>query len=213
MTRAEPPIGDGGVTVGSFTYVHTQDRWVWSDAVAAMHGYAPGAVEPTTDLVLAHKHPDDRATVTELIDRVRAEGAVFSSRHRIVDVQGRTRVVVVIGERMVDDDGVAVGTRGFYVDITDSFDADVQRSVTRHVTAIEKTRSTIQQAVGMIRMAYGVSAERAFDVLKWRSQERNVKLRSIAERLVADVSATPLSADARARLDHFLLSADRDDGG
>ena len=26
-----------------------------------MHGYQPGAVHPTTELVLSHKHPDDKA--------------------------------------------------------------------------------------------------------------------------------------------------------
>ena len=32
--------------VGSFRYFRDEDRWEWSDAVAQMHGYAPGAVEP-----------------------------------------------------------------------------------------------------------------------------------------------------------------------
>ena len=62
----------------------------------------------------------------------------------------------------------------------------------------------------MIRMAYGVSEDRALDVLKWRSQETNVKLRTIADRLVGQVASAPLVADARARLDHILLNAHRD---
>lgn len=40
--------------VGSFRYVINDDRWEWSDAVARMHGYAPGSVTPTTELVLSH---------------------------------------------------------------------------------------------------------------------------------------------------------------
>jgi hypothetical protein len=32
-----------------------------------------------------------------------------------------------------------------------------------------------------------VEADAAFDVLKWRSQETNVKLRALAEQLLADV--------------------------
>ncbi len=30
---------DGAMSVGSFSYLRSDDRWVWSDAVAAMHGF------------------------------------------------------------------------------------------------------------------------------------------------------------------------------
>ena len=40
---------------------------------------------------------------------------------------------------------------------------------------------------------YGVSAERAFEVLAWRSKETNVKLRHIAEQFVREVSAFHVS--------------------
>ncbi|MDA2893577.1 PAS and ANTAR domain-containing protein [Mycolicibacterium sp. BiH015] len=206
----KPPVADGFATVGSFSFLHAEDRWVWSDAVAIMHGYTPGSVEPSTEIILSHKHPDDRSAVAALIDRVRHEGAAFSSRHRIVDVHGKVHMVVVVGDSVVDESGAVLGTSGFYVDITDGFEADVQKSVTRHVASIDEKRSTIQQAVGMIRMAYGVSEDRALDVLKWRSQETNVKLRTIADRLVSQVASAPLVADARTRLDQILLNAHRD---
>lgn len=212
MASERDPVGaDGTMRVGSFSYLRSEDRWVWSDAVAAIHGYAPGTVEPTTELVLSHKHPDDKATVAELIDRARREGAVFSGRHRIIDTHGKTHVVIVVGDSLTDDAGEVVGTTGFYVDVTDGFHADVQRSVNRHVTNIDENRATIQQAIGMIRMAYGLPADRAFDLLKWRSQETNVKLRHIADRLVSEVSSVPLSADSRARVDHILLTAHGDE--
>ena len=34
---------------------------------------------------------------------------------------------------------------------------------------------------------YGIGPAAAFDLLKWRSQEGNVKLRALAERVLADV--------------------------
>lgn len=43
--------------MGGFRYVARTDRWEWSDEVARMYGYQPGAVIPTTELVLAHQHP------------------------------------------------------------------------------------------------------------------------------------------------------------
>jgi hypothetical protein len=52
----------GWLLAGSFTYLAIEDRWEWSDEVAIMHGYRPGTVTPTTELVLSHKHPDDKPT-------------------------------------------------------------------------------------------------------------------------------------------------------
>ena len=60
--------------MGGFRYVTRDDHWEWSDEVAHMHGYEPGTVTPTTALVLAHKHPDDRPMVAELIEQVRRYG-------------------------------------------------------------------------------------------------------------------------------------------
>jgi hypothetical protein len=45
--------------VGRFRFFLDGQRWEWSDAVARMHGYEPGTVAPTTELLLGHKHPDD----------------------------------------------------------------------------------------------------------------------------------------------------------
>jgi PAS domain S-box-containing protein len=199
--------------VGSFSYLSEPDRWEWSDAVARMHGYEPGTVTPTTQLILSHKHPDDQPAVSEIIDQVLCHGAAFSSRHRIIDTAGNEHVVVVVGDRLLDAAERVIGTTGFYVDLTEHFTADVQRSVTEAVAAVEERRALIQQAIGMIRMAYGVSAERAFEVLKWRSQQTNVKLRVIAEHIVEQLVDHPPASEVRSHIDHVLLTAHERSGG
>ncbi|WP_369974854.1 PAS domain-containing protein [Nocardia sp. MDA0666] len=108
-------------------------RWEWSEEVYRMYGYAPGHIEPTTKLMLAHKHPDDRDDVARAIDRaarngeplVRSDTAavaswVFSSRHRFLDTAGRVHDAMVVSERVVDESGTPVGTTGFYIDLTDT---------------------------------------------------------------------------------------------
>lgn len=173
-----------------------------------MHGYKPGTVTPTTELILSHKHPDDKPTVAELIEQVRRNGVPFSSRHRIIDTAGRIHVVVVVGERSRDNEGEVIGTAGFYVDVTDEYNADVQRSLDEFVTTVSERRAVINQAIGMLMLGYGVPADRAFEILAWRSQETNVKLRDIAERLVEAVTAASLlPSGAASRLDHLLLTA------
>ena len=56
---------------------------------------------------------------------------------------------------------------------------------------------------------YGIGPDAAFDILKWRSQGANIKLRALAEQLVADVltlkhdKGAPLS---RATFDELFLT-------
>lgn len=203
MTVEQP--APGWPLAGSFKYHAREDRWEWSDEVAVMHGYEPGTVTPTTELVLAHKHPDDKPTVAQLIEQVRRLGIPFSSRHRIIDTAGKIHVVVVVGDRWKDDAGEVVGTTGFYIDVTEEFDADVRRSLDEVVAIIAVRRATINQAIGMLMLAHGLSADEAFEVLARRSQETNVKLRDLAAQFVKEVAATSrLGPGVATRLDDIL---------
>lgn len=75
--------------VGWFRLYFDDERWEWSPEVERMHGYEPGTVRPTTALVLSHKHPEDYEQVAATLDEVRRTHEPFSTRHRIIDVQGR----------------------------------------------------------------------------------------------------------------------------
>ncbi|PRC43837.1 antitermination regulator [Mycobacterium sp. ITM-2017-0098] len=190
--------------VGRFEYHYSSDAWTWSDAVARMHGYEPGEVTPTTELVLSHKHPDDLAQVRALL---RPASASFSSRHRIITTAGDTRNVVVVGEGVTNGDNRVVATRGFFVDITASVDAQVQETVTEELEVIVAHREVIDLAKGMLMVVYGLDADAAFAVLRWRSQELNMKLNLIAEALVNELPAILTVPDhLRAPVDHYLMT-------
>jgi PAS domain S-box-containing protein len=186
--------------VGRFRFFLDGHRWEWSDAVARMHGYKPGQVEPTTELLLQHKHPEDRDRVAAVLERV-TKGKPFSSRHRIIDTAGRTHCVVVAGDRMVDSAGALAGTSGFYIDVTDSLHSDI----TTVLTAVADARARIEQAKGVLMIAYGISPERAFDILVWRSQETNLKVREVADRFL-DAVASKASAETQSYVDQALLT-------
>jgi ANTAR domain/PAS fold len=190
--------------VGSFRYFHTEDRWEWSDAVAQMHGYPPGRVQPTTALVMSHKHPDDAAAVALLIEAAAGGGPPFSSRHRIIDTAGHTHTVLVVGEKLCVD-GAVIGSQGFYVDLSD-FDRD--NRVDAAIADFTAHRAEIEQAKGILMSVYNISADRAFDILVWRSQETNTKLRNLVRQLIRDFT-TDLESPAavRERADHLLLTA------
>jgi hypothetical protein len=194
--------------VGWFRFYFADERWEWSEQVQLMHGYEPGTVTPTTELVLSHKHPDDYQQVAATLDEMRRSHRTFSTRHRIIDTKGGVHSVVVIGDQLYDERGELVGTHGFYVDVTPS-DEFTEELVSAAVAEIAENRAAIEQAKGMIMLIYRVSADAAFELLKWRSQETNIKLRILAEQVLADFAglAYEETLPPRATFDHLLLTA------
>lgn len=195
------------LNVGAFRFWFVGQRWEWSDEVARMHGYEPGTVEPTTALLLSHKHPDDRAHVQELLDYALQSAESFSSRHRFLDTAGNLHDAIVVADRMLDESGAVVGTAGYYIDLTDTFDEAKQEVLDAALPDLFENRAAIEQAKGVLMYVYRVSADQAFRVLQWRSQETNVKLRSLAKQLLNEV--TTLTAPApvvQSQFDHLLLT-------
>ena len=205
---AQALAGGAPQRVGWFRFYFADERWEWSEQVQILHGYAPGSVTPTTELVLSHKHPDDRHQVAATLEEMRRTHRTFSTRHRIIDTRGVIHEVVVIGDQINDDSGRLIGTHGFYVDVTPS-DAMTKAIVTAALNDITENRASIEQAKGMLMLIYRVDANTAFELLRWRSQETNIKLRVLAEKLLHDY--TELAYDEvlppRATFDHLLLTA------
>ena len=193
---------------GWYRFYFDDERWEWSPEVARIHGYEPGTVTPTTRLVLSHKHPEDYEQVSATLDDIRRTLKPFSTRHRIITVQGATREVVVIGERMHDNAGQVIGTQGFYIDVTPTGETQAA-IITEAVAEIAENRAAIEQAKGILMLVYRIQSDAAFDMLKWRSQETNVKLRLLAEQLIADVRALEYdeTVPPRSTFDRLFLTA------
>ena len=170
--------------VGWYRFYFADARWEWSEEVEQIHGYQAGTVTPTTEVVLSHKHPDDYQHIAATLDDIRRTRKPFSTRHRIITVQGDVRDVVVLGERFHDKTGEIVGTQGFYLDVTPSA-KQRQESITEALAEIADHRAVIEQAKGVLMYVYGIGPDAAFDILKWRSQGANIKLRALAEQLVS----------------------------
>jgi PAS domain S-box-containing protein len=173
--------------VGWYRWFFGDERWEWSPEVEQIHGYQPGTVTPTTHLVLSHNHPDDCVEVAATLDDIRRRHTPFSMCHRITTVQGTTREVVVIGERLRDNTGEVIGAQGFYFDVTAAGEAREVVSITRGIAEIADDRALIEQAKGVLMYVYQVDADAAFEVLKWRSHETKFNLCALAEQLLADI--------------------------
>ena len=215
----EGSLGGDPQRVGWFRFYFDDDRWEWSPQVEKMHGYQPGSVAPSTQMGLAHKHPDDYRHIADTLELIRQSRQPFSSRHRIIDVQGRVHHVVVVGDLLREVDGTVTGTHGYYVDVTPS-EQERQDEVTAAVTVIAEARADIERTKGMLMLVYGMDEASAFDLLRSRSQETNVKLRLLAAQVATDFIALTVSEQLPPRpgydkllmTAHLRVHADRESG-
>ena len=199
--------GRQGNVMGSFRYAASGDTWQWSDGVYAIHGFHRGEVVPTTALLLSHAHAADRRRAGQLLRACLRDGQMFSLLYRVIDAAGQLRWTLIAGEGTLDGSGAVTGIRGYLIDVTESQDRARSREVASGLRKAMASRATIEQAKGALMLVYGLDAEAAFSLLSWQSQRSNIKLRDLAERLVAVVGGDAYaSAAIRQRLDEIVYS-------
>ncbi|MFD2795206.1 PAS and ANTAR domain-containing protein [Promicromonospora vindobonensis] len=193
--------------VGRYRYGVATHRWWWSDETFQIHGFEPGEVVPTTTLVLAHKHPDDRARVSQVLANAVVTGEPFSSVHRITDAQGRERTLTVVGEGRRDSRTKQVRElTGYFVDVTPAVKARAGAVANASIRASAATRAQIEQAKGIIAFVLGIDPEAAFERLRSTSNVTNVAVREVARRVVDMIATQQRSAaDVIAVLEPPLL--------
>ena len=191
--------------MGSYRYAAAEGSWQWSDGVYAIHGFRRGEVVPSTALLLAHAHSADRRRAAQLLKSGLHDGELFSFLYRLVDASGQLRRALITGEGIFGCQGQVTGLHGYLIDVTESQSRARSREVAGTVRKAIAARAVIEQAKGALMLVYGLDGEAAFALLSWQSQHANIKLRELAERLVAavggDASAT---AAIRQRLDEIV---------
>jgi hypothetical protein len=114
--------------------------------------------------------------------------------------------------------GADVSSQGFTVaedlsvtDTRNGTNAQERAARQAEMAKFAESRAVIEQAKGMLMGVYGIGANSAFELLKWRSQEGNVKLRLVAEQITHDFVALAKRRGAmpgRSEYDDFLLTVD-----
>jgi hypothetical protein len=149
----------------------------------------------------------DRSRPPSIKSFTRARRQAFSTRHRIVDTRGDVHHVVVVGDRIFDDDGDVIGTHGFYIDVSEPGERSSEDEMSAKIAVISENRAGIEQAKGMLMLIYSISESAAFDLLRWLSQEANIKLRPLAEQIAEDFRGAGLPLNAQSEFDHLMLTA------
>jgi hypothetical protein len=74
--------------------------------------------------------------------------------------------------------------------------------------AFEATRAVIEQAKGIVMLLYGIGDERAFALMRSCSQNTNVRVRDLAQRIVTELPGSGgqrTVGQLRAELDRIML--------
>lgn len=165
---------------GEYLFDLGTGSWWWSDETYRMHGFEPGEVVPTTAMVLAHKHPADRDRVRRVLDGAADTGAPFQSIHRIVDAHGAERAIILVGTGERGPDGSVVRLVGCFVDVSAAVRTAAARQADESIRASAESRSTIEQAKGVVSATLDVDPDTAFQILRNGSNATNVPLRDLA---------------------------------
>ncbi|GIG22973.1 hypothetical protein Cch01nite_36970 [Cellulomonas chitinilytica] len=206
----------GSTSVGRFRLDPRDGRCWWSDGMFEIHGMEPGEVVPTLDLMIRHVDAADRDRVLEHIAQGARDGSAFGCQYRLLDLAGHARTVTLTGsgEAAADAGGDRV-VSGFLVDTTAAQQRAMASRVNAELALALESHAVIDQAKGILMLGYGLDGDAAFELLRWGSQQRNLKLVTLAGRLVSVVeSAGGLSSGMRRRLDDvFFASLSNGDGG
>jgi hypothetical protein len=73
--------------------------------------------------------------------------------------------------------------------VTTPLESTAADVITAAVAEIANNRAVIERAKGMLILLYGVDEDAAYELLRWRSQSTNTKLRLLAEQLIVDYRA------------------------
>jgi hypothetical protein len=178
-------LGAGTFPAGTYHIDLIAGTAAWSDGLYRLHGYERGEVVPTIELILSHKHPEDRPRAQEIIAEVCSTGGRFSMYHRMIDGRGRLHQVVTSGEGTVDASGRVTAIGGVMVDLTATLQRETEDAARRAVERAFSTRSVIDQARGLVMGRLRVGPEEAFNLLIRFSSRTNTKLSVVAADLVA----------------------------
>jgi PAS domain S-box-containing protein len=111
---------------GSFGWDVSSGKIYWSQETFRIFEYHP-PTEPTLELVLHRTHPEDRALVQQVLDRVLRERKDFDFEHRLLMPDGSVKYLRVVG-RSSKDESVSSEFLGAVMDITDLKRAEEMRA-------------------------------------------------------------------------------------
>lgn len=159
--------------IGSFGWEVTSGRIYWSQETYRIFKYDP-EIEPTLELVLDRTHPEDRAMVQQLIDRVVNEKTDFDFEHRLLMPDGSVKYVRVAGRSSKGKSG-SFEFMGLVSDITERKlgEEALQKAQTElaHITRVTTLGELTASIAHEINQPLAAIVSNAKAGLRWLSKE------------------------------------------
>ncbi|WP_426246731.1 ANTAR domain-containing protein [Nocardioides sp. LHG3406-4] len=194
--------------VGRFSFDTGAGVWEWDDEVYRILGLQPRSITPATEYMVSSKDPEDRARVADILVRARSAGKPTSVSYCLAAADGVERRVLIVCEAAACAESASgPAINGHYIDLTADFRRDSEKVARQAVMDSAQHRATIERAIGALMVGYSLNADQAFDTLRWWSQNKNVKLRELAGRLI-EAASTGATSDVRTRKSFDVLLHD-----
>jgi signal transduction histidine kinase/DNA-binding response OmpR family regulator len=185
---------------GSFGWDVSSGKIYWSRETFCIFEYDP-PTEPTLELVFHRTHPEDRALVRQVIDRVSREGKDFDFEHRLLMPDGSVKYLRVVGRPSKDESG-GFEFVGAVTDITERKQAEQEL---RQKEASLREAQTELAHVSRVTTMGGLAASIAHEVnqpLAGIVTNANASLRWLA-------GDSPNLAEAREAIRRIIRDGDR----
>ena len=108
----------------------------WSEVLEAQYGLAPGTFGGTVEAFIERIHPEDRASVIEVIGNAMKTGSDFSVLHRATRPDGMVRWLSGAGRIVLDEGGQPSRAVGISQDVTERHALEAQFHQAQKMEAI-----------------------------------------------------------------------------
>ncbi len=126
LRRSEEFLAEGQRIshTGSWGWALTSGKLVWSEEQYRVLGFEPGQVDPAIDVFMNLVHPEDRPSVSQLLEETRRSKQSYVMDYRIVLADGTIRHLRGVGRPVENPGGEVLEFIGTTTDITERVHAD-----------------------------------------------------------------------------------------
>lgn len=155
------------VHLGSWDWDIGTNSVAWSDELYHILGLKPDDLVPTYEAFLERVHPDDRALVTETIDKAYGDHQPFTLHHRVVRPDGSVRFLHARGVVIEDQSRKPQRLLWTGLDVTDSIQhkEELRQSAQKYEGLVDAIEGIVWEADGSLRFTF--VSKQAEDLLKF----------------------------------------------
>jgi len=174
---------------GTFGWIVSGGDVIWSEETFRIFEY-DRAIRPTIELVLQRTHPDDRALVRQMIDRVSQERKPFDFEHRLLMPNGSVKYVRVVGHPSIKEKSGNVEFMGAITDMTERKQSEEAlekaHAELAHVTRVATVGELTGSIAHEVNQPLAAIVNNANACLSWLTANNMEEARASAEMIRAD---------------------------